>query len=88
MGNAPRSRSVPRPARPDATPSGETYEIVVGARLGPRWADRFDGFEVVDAGNGMSVLRGPACDQSTLFGALGRVRDLGVPLLAVRRVPG
>lgn len=83
MGNTPRSR----PALPNAAPPDWICEIVVGARLATRWAKQFDGFEVVDAGDGTTVLRGDSCDQSALFGALGRVRDLGVPLLAVRRVP-
>jgi hypothetical protein len=32
------------------------------------------------------VLRGPISDQASLHGLLARVRDLGVPLLAVTRL--
>ena len=87
MGHATRARAAPPLPGSDAAAPGDTYEIVVGVRLGRRWADAFDGFEMIDAGDGTTLLRGVPHDQSTLFGALGRVRDLGAPLLAVRRVP-
>ncbi len=88
MGDATRPGSaIPRAGSDGACPE-PTYEIVVGARLGRRWADEFDGFQMIDAGDGTTVLRGVARDQPTLFGVLGRVRDLGAPLVAVRRVPG
>ena len=88
MGHATRARAAtPLPGSDTAAP-GDTYEIVVGVRLGRRWADAFDGFEMIDAGDGTTLLRGAPPDQSTLFGVLGRVRDLGAPLLAVRRISG
>jgi hypothetical protein len=66
--------------------SGEQYEIVVGKQLGPRSAVGFVGFELIPIpGDGM-LLRGAVADQSGLFGVLGRLRDLGVPLISVRRV--
>jgi hypothetical protein len=88
MGHATRARAAtPLPGADVAAP-GDIYEIVVGVRLSRRWADGFDGFAMIDPGDGTTVLRGAPHDQSTLFGALGRVRDLGAPLLAVRRVTG
>ena len=88
MGHATRAREATPLSPANAATTGDTYEIVVGVRLGRRWADEFDGFEMIDPGDGTTVLRGAPPDQSTLFGVLGRVRDLGAPLLAVRRVPG
>lgn len=88
MGRGIRDRSSNELSPADAATAVHTYEIVVGARLGRRWADAFDGFEMQDGGDGTTVLRGAPHDQSALFGVLGRVRDLGVPLLAVRRVAG
>ncbi len=35
---------------------------------------------------GDTVLTGPVTDQAALHGILNRIRDLGVPLLSVRRV--
>ncbi len=87
MGHATRRPSPTLVAPCEAAAAGVTYEIVVGARLGRRWADVFDGFEMIDAEDGTTVLRGAPRDQSTLFGVLGRVRDLGAPLVAVRRLP-
>ncbi len=86
MGHATRRPSATLVAPCEAA-AGVTYEIVVGARLGRRWADVFDDFEMIDAEDGTTVLRGAPRDQSMLFGVLGRVRDLGAPLVAVRRLP-
>jgi hypothetical protein len=36
--------------------------------------------------NGEAVLSGPVADQAALHGLLIRVRDLGLPLIAVTRV--
>ena len=35
---------------------------------------------------GVTVLRGQVVDQAALHGLLARLRDLGLPLLAVNRV--
>jgi hypothetical protein len=65
---------------------GDRYEIVLGQRLGARSAARFDDLELVAIpGDGM-LLRGTFADQAALHGVLARIRDLGVPLLAVRRI--
>jgi hypothetical protein len=37
--------------------------------------------------NGESVLHGPLPDQAALHGVLIKVRDLGLPLIAVCHVP-
>jgi hypothetical protein len=34
----------------------------------------------------VTVLAGPVADQAALHGLLARVRDLGLPLLSVRRI--
>ena len=87
MSQATRARAATPLPSPGAAARPDAFEIVVGVRLGPRWAHEFDGFEVIDPGDGTTVLRGVPPDQSTLFGVLGHVRDLGAPLLAVRRIP-
>ncbi len=87
MGDATRPTSATPLSGSDGASPGPTYEIVLGARLGQRWADAFDGFELIDARDGTTVLRGVPRDQSTLFGVLGQGRDLGAPLVAVRRIP-
>jgi hypothetical protein len=72
--------------RPDM--NGELFEITIGSRLGSRSSRAFEGFELVDvAGDGM-ILRGLIADQAALHGVLGRIRDLGIALIAVRRIDG
>jgi hypothetical protein len=64
----------------------EFYEICVQGRLGSKWSDWFDGLTVSHQSNGESVLAGPVPDQAALHGILIKIRDLGLPLLSVRRV--
>jgi hypothetical protein len=60
------------------------YEIRVKGRLAPeQWLDWFDDLTVT-AGPGESVLRGRAEDHAALYGLLARLRDLAIPLVAVR----
>lgn len=67
---------------------GDRYEIVLGRQLGPRSASLFGTLELVAIpGDGM-VMRGVFADQAALHGVLARIRDLGVPLLSVRRIDG
>jgi hypothetical protein len=62
------------------------YEIRLGGRLDPRWAAWFDGMTLIPADDGSTVLTGAVLDQAALHGVLGKVRDLGLPLLAVTQL--
>lgn len=64
-----------------------TYDIRIRGHLDPHWADAFGVPELVHEVDGTTVLRGVAADQAALHGLLQRLRDLGVPLLAVTLVP-
>ena len=59
------------------------YEIRVQGRLESRWAAWFDGMTLTTGGDGTTVLAGPLADQAALHGVLARIRDLGLPLIAV-----
>jgi hypothetical protein len=59
------------------------YEIRLTGHLDPRWASWFDGMSVTPDSDGTTVLSGPVADQAALHGLLGRVRDLGLPLVSV-----
>ena len=67
------------------TNEGGSYEIRLKGHLEPRWADWFDGLRLSQERDGTTVLSGSVVDQAALHGLLARVRDLGVPLIAVRR---
>lgn len=45
----------------------------------------FEGLQITNEGNGEAVLTGPVADQAALHGLLVRVRDLGLPLIEVKR---
>jgi hypothetical protein len=64
----------------------EVYQIRVRGHLGHRWSDWFGGMQITNEANGEAVLAGPVADQTALHGLLARVRDLGLPLIAVTRV--
>jgi len=65
-----------------------TYVIRLGGTLHRRWEARFDGLTVSHEADGTTVLRGAVPDQAALHGLLARIRDLGIPLLAVSRDGG
>ena len=67
-----------------ATP--KVYEIRVQGRLGLEWSEWFEGLTINQQPNGDSILAGPVPDQAALHGVLTKIRDLGLPLLSVRRV--
>ncbi len=63
------------------------YEIRVAEHLDEQWTKWFDGLEIVHANElGETILRGELRDQPALFGALGKIRDLGLTLIAVQRL--
>ncbi len=62
-----------------------SYEIEVAVRLRGRSRDAFPELAVRDGPTG-SVLVGALRDQAALHGVLGRLRDLGIPLVSVRRI--
>lgn len=64
----------------------QLYEIRFKGHLSPYRALLFEGLEMVQATEGETVLTGPVIDQAALHGILGKIRDLGVPLLSVRRL--
>jgi len=60
------------------------YEIRVKGHLDGRWSEWFDGLTITNLENGEAELSGEIVDQSALHGTLNKVRDLGLPLVAVR----
>lgn len=62
------------------------YQIRIEGHLGYRWTDWFEGLTVTLEENGDTLLTGPVVDQAALYGLLKKVRDLGLPLVSVKRV--
>lgn len=63
------------------------YEIRVSGHLGSRWVAWFDGLDLATEDDGTTVLRGAVVDQAALHGLLQKLRDIGVPLLSLTRLP-
>ena len=64
----------------------ERYQIRVQGQLDPAWSEWLGGLQITWDGDGNSVLPGSVADQTALHGVVARVRDLGLPLLALRRL--
>ncbi|MFN8028401.1 MAG: hypothetical protein U0W40_19190 [Acidimicrobiia bacterium] len=62
------------------------YEIRVTGHLDARWAAWFDGLTLTSGDDGTTVLTGPVVDQAALHGVLNKLRDLGLPLVAVTQL--
>ena len=61
------------------------YQIRLQGHLGPQWRDWFGGLAITLEENGYTLLTGPVVDQAALYGLLRKVRDLGLPLISVKR---
>jgi hypothetical protein len=71
----------------DSTEPPVHYEILVQGVLDARWSAWFDGLHLSSDPSGeTTTIAGPVTDQAALHGLLAKVHDLGLPLLAVRRI--
>jgi hypothetical protein len=59
------------------------YQITLRGHLDSHWSDWFDRMTIINQDSGEVILRGPLADQAALHGVLIKIRDLGLPLLAV-----
>lgn len=73
-------------ASPEDCDQPGQYEIRIKGHLDARWADWFDSLTITREDNGETRLTGPVVDQAALHGLLRKVRDLGMPLIAVIQV--
>lgn len=59
------------------------YVIRLSGQMDPRWVDGFADVAVRHTPSGETVLVTGPLDQAALHGLLGRIRDIGSPLIAV-----
>ncbi len=64
----------------------ETFCIRVKGHLDKSWAEWLGEMEMTHQPEGSTTLMGSLPDQAALFGLLLKLRDLGIPLLGVRRM--
>jgi hypothetical protein len=62
------------------------YEIRVEGILDEQWSAWFDGMQITSESDGVTIIVGPVTDQAALHGLLAKVRDLGLPLISLRRL--
>jgi len=60
------------------------YQIEVRGNLGSQWSDWFAGMTIQSEG-AVTTITGIVLDQPALHGLLVRIRDLGLPLISVKR---
>jgi hypothetical protein len=62
------------------------YHIRLKGHMADHWSAWFDNMTICNQANGEAVLCGPLPDQAALHGVLIKIRDLGLPLLAITTV--
>jgi len=67
-------------------PAASHYTIRVKGHLDASWTAWFGGLTITNVAQGEAVLSGPIAEQAGLYGVLAKVRDLGLPLLAVSQI--
>jgi hypothetical protein len=66
--------------------SARNYEIRIQGRVGEALQAAFEGMAVT-INPVETVVRGEMLDQAALYGLLGRIQELGLEVVEVRRLP-
>ena len=65
------------------------YTIHIKGILKPEWKYWFEGMTITtNQERCETIISGEVVDQAALHGLLNKIRDLGVPLLALNRIEG
>src|SRR3954469_18916075 len=82
------NRNVQREEKEDRENMTMYYQIRVKGHLDKKWREWFEPLAITNVENGEALLVGELVDQAALYGVLIRVRDLGLPLIAVHQAHG
>jgi len=61
------------------------YQIIIEGVLDSKWSEWFHGMTLTPQEDGICVLEGMIPDQAGLHGILALIRDLGMPIIALKR---
>lgn len=61
------------------------YRFHIRGHLDDLWSEWLGDLSIERRSDGTSVLSGSVADQAALHGVIARIRDIGLPLLAVER---
>ena len=61
-------------------------EIRVKGNLDQHWSEWFQNFEISRGDEDETILVGEVTDQAALYGVIGKLRDLGLALIAVNEI--
>ena len=67
-------------------PDHAVYHIYVKGLLDEEWSCYLSNFKITHHAHGISMLVGTVRDQAELFGLLLKIRDLGIPLIAIEPI--
>ncbi len=66
--------------------TGLIYEIQLEGYLDKRWTDWLYGMSLSYTPEGRTILTGRLPDQAALHGVIGKILDIGIPLISVKRI--
>ncbi len=66
--------------------TGLIYEIRLEGYLDQRWVDWLSGMSLAYTPDGLTVLTGQLPDQAALHGVIGKILDIGIPLISIKRI--
>ena len=61
-------------------------EIHVKGQIDDQWSEWFEGLMITHGDQNDAILTGDVVDQAALYGLLAKLRNLGLPLVAVESV--
>jgi hypothetical protein len=61
-------------------------EIRVKGQIDDQWSEWFEGLKITYGDQNDAILTGDVVDQAALYGLLAKLRNLGLPLVAVDSV--